>query len=411
MSDTLSSDGFAQRARHPDCPGAFSRTRRLPLPALVAALLCMRSSSQQSLLDTFFGRLCGDGSLVRAVSDRAFAQARARLHAPALSWLNDRLVAGADATGLVPRWHGLRLVAADASVLMPAVRRCHLARSAAGGDQRLFALYLPGAELTLHAAVHSGCESERAMLANALDTLGPDDLLLLDRGYPAAWLINLLNERGIRFIMRCDTARGGWRALRQFMRSDQAEAVVKLTAPRACDAADWGCSHQAPTVRLLRNTATGARLRVLLTNVPAQQVPAAAFGDLYHQRWRIEEAFKRLKHRLHLESVSGLSQHALLIDVAAKVLADNITALMCLAAQADAQLPAQRRCQRTHADTAVRAILPCVLLAVGDVLGLVAQTLGLIARTVHRITSGRTAPRQPDRTKPHARLAYKAGGG
>jgi hypothetical protein len=40
-----------------------------------------------------------------------------------------------------------------------------------------------------------------------------------------------------------------------------------------------------------------------------------------------------LKHRLHLEAVSGLSQHALLVDVAAKVLADNITALMCHAAQ------------------------------------------------------------------------------
>ena len=50
----------------------------------------------------------------------------------------------------------------------------------------------------------------------------------------------------------------------------------------------------------------------------------AAFGELYHQRWRIEEAFKRLKHRLHLEAVSGLSQHALLVDVAAKVLADNM---------------------------------------------------------------------------------------
>lgn len=370
----------------------------------------MRSSSQQCLLDTFFGRLCGDGSLVRAVSDRAFAQARARLHVPALSWLNDRLVAGADAAGLVPRWQGLRLVAADASVLMPAVRRCHLVRSAAGADQRLFALYLPGAELTLHAAVHSGGESERAMLANALDKLAPDDLLLLDRGYPAAWLINLLNARGIRFIMRCDTASGSWRPLREFMRSDQAEALVKLTAPQARDAADWSCSRQAPTVRLVRNTATGARLRVLLTNLPADQVPATAFGDLYHQRWRIEEAFKRLKHRLHLEAVSGLSQHALLLDVAAKVLADNITALMCLAAHADAQLPAQRRCQRTHADAAVRTILPCVLLAVGDVLGLIAQALHLIARTVHRVAPGRTAPRDPDRSKPHPRLAYKAGG-
>ena len=62
-----------------------------------------------------------------------------------------------------------------------------------------------------------------------------------------------------------------------------------------------------------------SRLRCSLTN-------------LYHQRWRIEEAFKRLKHRLHLEVVSGLSQQALIIDVAAKVLADNIASLMCAAA-------------------------------------------------------------------------------
>lgn len=411
LSDTLTSDAFAQRARHPDCPGAFTRTRRLPLPALVASLLCMRSSSQQALLDSFFGRLCGDGSLLRVVSDRAFAQARARLHAPALSWLNDRLVAAADAAGMVPRWQGLRLVAADASVLMPAVRRCHLSRSAAGADQRLFALYLPAAELTLHAAVHSGAESERAMLAQALDKLGPDDVLLLDRGYPAAWLINLLNERGVRFIMRCDTTgSGSWRALRSFMRGDQAEAVVRLSAPKRQDAADWGCSRQAPTVRLVRNTATGARLRVLLTNLPADQVPADAFGDLYHQRWRIEEAFKRLKLRLHLEAASGLSQQALLVDVAAKVLADNISALMCQAAQDDAKLPANRRCQRTHADAAVRAILPRVLLAVGDVLGLIDDTLDLMARTVHRITPGRSAPRKPDRAKPHPSLAYRAGG-
>ncbi len=55
--------------------------------------------------------------------------------------------------------------------------------------QRLFALYLPGAELPLHAGVHSASESERAMLANALDVLKPGDGLLLDRGCPAVWLI------------------------------------------------------------------------------------------------------------------------------------------------------------------------------------------------------------------------------
>ena len=107
------------------------------------------------------------------------------------------------------RWQGLRLVAGDASVLMAAIRQCRRTKRLAAPDQRLFALYLPGAELTLHAAVHSASEAERAMLANALDKLGPDDVLLLDRGYPADWLVNLLNARGLRFIIRCDTSSGG----------------------------------------------------------------------------------------------------------------------------------------------------------------------------------------------------------
>jgi hypothetical protein len=59
-----------------------------------------------------------------------------------------------------------------------------------------------------------------------------------------------------------------------------------------------------------------------------QQFETAAFVKLCHEHWRIEEAFKRLKHRCKLESVSGLTQHALRVDVHAKVLADNLTSLV-----------------------------------------------------------------------------------
>ena len=96
----------------------------------------------------------------------------------------------AESVGIVQRWRGLRLVTADASVLMPAIRACHRTSFAASGDQRLFALYLPDSELTLHASVHSADASERAMLMQALACLGPDDVLLLDRGYPAGWLVS-----------------------------------------------------------------------------------------------------------------------------------------------------------------------------------------------------------------------------
>lgn len=92
MADVIASDDFAQRARHPDHANAFTRTRDLPLPALVAALLTMRGASQQRGLDAFYASLRGVTGMVRAVSDRAFAKARSRLHMPALAWLNDQLV-------------------------------------------------------------------------------------------------------------------------------------------------------------------------------------------------------------------------------------------------------------------------------------------------------------------------------
>jgi hypothetical protein len=408
LSERIASDEFAQSARHPDFPQAFTRSRKLPLPALIGALLSMRNQSQQAMLDGFFGSVCGTQSLLREVSDRAFAKAREHLHLPALISLNDLVVRRADEAGLIERWRGLRVVAADASLLMPAVRPCLLSRSAADPDQRLFALFLPGAELTLHASVHSERIAERSMLVEALELLGPDDVLVLDRGYPAAWLVALLNARGIRFVMRCDND-GGWTSTRKFLRSGAAEASVTLNAPSADDVRDWGCPAGAPGVRLVRQIAPNGKVRVLATNLDAERFPAALFADLYHQRWRIEEAFKRLKHRLHLEAVSGLSQQALIIDVAAKVLADNIASLMCAAAAEHADLPARsRKCNRSYAAILVQRVLPRLALFIGDVSAAIADTIALLAATSQRFVPGRFQPRPTRHVKPHPSCAYKA---
>jgi hypothetical protein len=52
--------------------------------------------------------------------------------------------------------------------------------------------------------------------------------------------------------------------------------------------------------------------------------PAADFGDLFHARWRIEEAFKRVKHRLALEHLTGISWLAAQQDFGAKIVGANI---------------------------------------------------------------------------------------
>ena len=407
LSERIASDEFARLARHPDHPAAFTRGRKLPLPALIAALLSMRNQSQQAMLDGFFASIVDTATARREVSDRAFAKAREHLHAPALASLNDLVVRRADEAGRIERWHGLRVVAGDASLLMPAVRPCLLARSAAVPDQRLFALFLPGAELTLHSSVHSALVGERSMLVEALDLLGPDDVLVLDRGYPASWLVALLNERGIRFVMRCDNS-SGWNAARTFLRSAACEASVTLTAPSASHMRDWGCAAAAPRARLVRQIAPNGQVRALVTNLDAAQFPAAVFADLYHQRWRIEEAFKRLKHRLHLEAVSGLSQQALIIDVAAKILADNITSLMCKAASEQADLPARSRtCNRSYAAGLMQRLLPRLVLFIGDVGVLIDEAIAMLGATSQRFVPGRSRPRPAHHVKPHPSLAYK----
>lgn len=408
LSGRIASDDFAQIARHPDFPNAFTRSRKLPLPALIGALLTMRNQSQQALLDSFFASVCATECPQRAVSDRAFAKARERLHMPALASLNDLVVRRADEAGLIERWCGLRVVAADASLLMPAVRACLLDRSSAAEDQRLFALYLPAAELTLHASVHSALVGERHMLVEALDVLGPDDVLVLDRGYPAVWLVALLNARGIRFVMRCDND-SGWGATKAFLRSGADEAWVKLKAPHADDVRDWGCPAQAPTVRLVRQTSPNGKLRVLVTNLDSQAYPCHAFADLYHQRWRIEEAFKRLKLRMKLEAVSGLSQQALIIDVAAKVLADNITSLMCDAAAEQANLiQRSRKCNRSYAASFMQRALPRMVLFIGDVCAAIADAIAMLGANTQRFVPGRSQPRPPRHLKPHPSCSYKA---
>jgi hypothetical protein len=270
----------------------------------------------------------------------------------------------------------------------------------------MFAMLLPGAELMLHCAVHSALESERAMLVEALDKLRPGDLLVLDRGYPAAWLVALLLDRGIHFCIRCDG--GGWSEVRRFVRSGATDAVVTLNAPSADDDQTWGCGRDAPRVRLVRQVSPAGAIRVLMTDLDQHAHPCDAFADLYHQRWRIEEAFKRLKERMALEAVSGLSQQAVIIDVAAKVLADNLAALLCAASAQEHDLPNRsRKCNRSYAAGLLQCAFPRLILLIGNWLQHLHDVLDQLAANTQRFVPGRSRPRPANRFKPHPSMAYK----
>ena len=120
-----------------------------------------------------------------------------------------------------------------------------------------------------------------------------------------------------------------------------------------------------------------------------------------------QEAFKRLKHRLALEHVTGLSQLAVAQDLAAKILCDNIHSLLSQAAHDAAQLPSERRINRTFAVTAMRPLLPLLLLGRATAREL-ADALDLLARRTYVHRPAKTRPR-PTRPKPHKFMAMKTG--
>jgi len=403
----LRSAEFLLQAAHPDHPGAFTRQRKLPLPALVMLMLSGMRKSVQSELDEFFAHLNHQAQLVRKVSEQAFAQARAKLSLTAIPQLNDWLIERAEHYGFVARWNGLRLVAADASTLRFGLRASHVKRAALA-DQILFALFLPGCELMLAASLHSVHDSERQMLFEHLDRLSGNDLLLLDRGYPARWLVAALNQRGIPFCMRVEkSGNSGFACVRDFLRSGLTEQVVTLRAADQCDVTDFECPSEPQTVRLVRHIAPNGRVRVLMTNLfDVVRFPAALFADLYHQRWRIEEGFKRLKHRLNLEHVSGLSQLAVAQDVAAKVLCDNLQALTALSARDNADLPESVRINRAYVHSVMKPFLPALLSAGRKVAKMLREVVCLVATHTYVHRDKLSKPRKPG-PKPHKYMTQK----
>jgi hypothetical protein len=405
----LCSTEFLHTARHPDPPTAFSRCRKLPLATLVAIMLTGMRMSVQAELGTFFAHLRQQAQLVHEVSEQAFAQARAKLSLVAIPGLNDWLITRAEQDGFVPRWHGLRLVAADASTVRFGLRASHVKRAALA-NQILFGLFLPGPDLMLAASLHSLHErGERQFLVEHLDRLSPNDLLLLDRGYPACWLVAVLNHRAIKFCMRVDNTDGGYVCVREFVQSSAIERIVTLRAPSKQEALDYECPRKPQRVRLVRHVLPNGEQRVLMTNLFDDKLfPAECFGELYHKRWGIEEAFKRLKHRLNLEHVTGLSQQAVVQDVAAKIVC-YLQALVSLTAHGDADLPDDQRINHAYAHTALKPLLPILLL--GGKIGrkvskLLRDLLDLIARNTYRHRENRSKPRKPG-PKPHKTMTQK----
>jgi len=322
--------------RHRNCSSDFTRNRKLPFHILIAFLLNLVRGSYQDELDKFFKTIHRFDVAKRIVSKAALTKARMKIKFDAFIELNTHLVTYFEKHFCPRTWLGFRLVAIDGSLArLPRTKAVAQHFGVWNGRQgpaspmgRISQFFDVLNKVTIDAIISPKSVGERELAAQHMPKAMSNDLLLLDRGYPAWWLFRLILSNNANFCARISYKK--WKVVRKFFRSGLSEKIIDLpiaaTSTAYCQ--QMGLNTDALKLRLIRIENDG-KLAVLITSlIDTHQYPIGVFNDLYHQRWPVEEDYKAIKCRMDLENFSGKSPLSVYQDFHAKIFAKNLVTLM-----------------------------------------------------------------------------------
>ncbi|MDA3962498.1 MAG: IS4 family transposase [Planctomycetota bacterium] len=170
--------------------------------------------------------------------------------------------------------------------------------------------------------------SERFAGHSLINSIGKQDLLIADRGYPSRRLLKEISDLGASYLIRMPSGRaGGFVEVRQFMDDPSAwDREIKLHETNA--------KTDDPTirVRLLKHRLPGGGFAVFATNLfGSRRHRRRALCDLYCYRWDIETAFREMKVWHGLENFKARYAEGVHQEVAGLML------FMLLTAELEAQ--------------------------------------------------------------------------
>lgn len=142
------------------------------------------------------------------------------------------------------------------------------------------------------------------------------EILLFDRGYPSARLIEMLNTHGFRFVMRTSP---------DFLRN-----ILKKVAGNDCVVMHkFVQAKQELPIRVLHVTIPNTETQeYLVTNLFDASFTSEDFCFLYHLRWGIETKYNDLKNKLKIEQFTGTTPLAIRQDYYATMLLLNMAAML-----------------------------------------------------------------------------------
>ena len=320
----------------------FSRTRKLPFALLIIYLCNLTKSSYQPELNKFFKILTGSTVAKNIVSKAALCKARMKLKYEAFTELNKQSVDYFNANFNPLRWNGFLLKAVDGSTVklpdFPEISEHFGTWKPRQGDPlpmaRISQMFDPLNRVTTHALISPKSMGEREMAAKHFECLTNQDLVLLDRGYPAFWLFKLILFYNAHFCSRISVKK--WKIVRKFIRSGKQEQIVSIKAPPTSIASckKYGLDLAPIKLRLIRVELDSGGAEVLITSLlDSEKYPSDQFAELYHDRWPVEEDYKVMKCRIEIENFSGKSSLSVYQDFHARTFSKNITSMLAFAAQ------------------------------------------------------------------------------
>jgi hypothetical protein len=186
-------------------------------------------------------------------------------------------------------------------------------------------------KVTLDAIISPKESGERELATQHFRLVGTDDLLLLDRGYPAFWMFKQILSKKAAFCARISNTK--WKQVREFYHSGKKEMIISLnpsySALKRC--AELELDDSPIMLRLVRIELDSGETEILITSLlDTQKYPHSEFASLYHLRWPVEEDYKVMKRRIEVENFSGKSVLSVYQDFHAKVFSKNLTAVLSL---------------------------------------------------------------------------------
>jgi len=400
--------------RHRQSSKDFTRQRKLPFTTLLFFLINLIKGSYQDELDHFFKAVNRFDVAKRIVSKASLTKARMKLKYEAFIELNSELVEHFYKHFRPLKWRGFNLLAVDGTTAqLPRLKTMedhfgawHPSNGGTCPKARVSQMFDPLNKITVDAIISPKNIGERQLAATHFLNLLEDDLVLLDRGYPAYWLFNLILSLGANFCAR--THRQRWKIMQQFLDSGEKERIILLRKSQHSDkhCNEMGLDTKPLILRLIRVELDTGESEILITSLLDKKLyPHDLFAELYHLRWPIEEDYKTMKQWVEIENFSGKSVLSIYQDFHAKVFSKNLTSVLAFPTRKTIDYKSRKaryKYKMNFAQTlsTVKDVIPLFFIRSADqVLSLISDLHEIIIKTLEPIRPGRNYPRNFNKKK------------